>query len=128
MTVQKKNSRLKRFKHVSFVISLQETGDNTEQGLRVGHQAEVPDRRVVLRGQVSQTHGQDPRLGNHPGLHETEESWFRCVGSILLTMGALLLFTLLCLKLYVVTCYPAAGYIFRGTFMTSQMFTVGPEG
>lgn len=95
------------------MISLQETGENTGQWLRVGHQAEVPDRRVVLRGQVSQTHGQDPRLGNHPGLHETEESWFRCVGSILLTKGALLYFTLPGHKLYFVTCYPAAGYIFK---------------
>lgn len=73
--------------NVSFVSSLQKTGGYTEQRLAAGHQAQVPDGRVVLRGQVSQTHGQDPRLRDHPGLHEAEESRFRCVRSVLLTKG-----------------------------------------
>lgn len=63
-----------------FANSLQETGENTKQWLTVRHQTEVSDRRVVLRSQVPETHGQDPRIGNHHSLYEAEEScWFRWV-------------------------------------------------
>lgn len=66
-----------------FANSPQETGENTKQWLTVRQKTEVSDWRVVLRSQVPQTHGQDPRIGNHHSLHEAEEScWFRWVYSL----------------------------------------------
>lgn len=37
-------------------------------------EAEVPDRRMVLRDQVEQTPRQDPRLRHRPSLHDAQET------------------------------------------------------
>jgi len=76
----------------SFVFSWQEAGEGAARLLAVRRQAEVPNRRVVLRSQVPQTQWQDPRLWDHPGVHEAgESSWFRCVRSLLPIKGLFLM-------------------------------------
>ena len=52
---------------------LQQSAEITGSGQAIGNQIQVPHRRMVLWGKVSETQRQDSRVRNHTGIHETEE-------------------------------------------------------